>query len=124
MGYIKLGQASTKPSGGEAQRVKLAAELAKNSTGDTLYLLDEPTTGLHFHDIKILMKSINLLADKGNTVIIIEHNMDIIKDADHIIELGPKGGKEGGKMIFSGSVHEILNNKSSQTSFFLKKEIS
>ncbi|MBJ04661.1 MAG: excinuclease ABC subunit A [Flavobacteriales bacterium] len=124
MGYITLGQSSTKLSGGEAQRVKLAAELSKISTGKTLYILDEPTTGLHFHDIEILMKSINLLVAKGNTVIIIEHNIDIIRNADHLIELGPKGGKKGGEIIFTGSVNDMLNNKSSQTSIFLKKEIS
>jgi len=124
MGYIRLGQSSTKLSGGEAQRVKLGAELSKKSTGETLYILDEPTTGLHFYDIKILMKSINLLVDKGNTVIIIEHNLDVIKEADYIIDLGPKGGKEGGEIVFEGSVDEILHNKTSRTGFFLKKEIS
>ena len=124
MGYIKLGQSSTKLSGGEAQRVKLGSELSKKSTGKTLYLLDEPTTGLHFHDIQILMKSINLLVDKGNTVIIIEHNLDIIKEADHIIDLGPKGGEDGGEIVFQGQLDKILNNKISQTGFFLKKEIT
>jgi len=124
MGYIKLGQSSTKLSGGEAQRVKLGAELSKKSTGQTLYLLDEPTTGLHFYDIQILMKAINLLVDKGNTVIIIEHNLDIIKEADYIIDLGPKGGKSGGEIVFQGQLDEILNNKISQTGFFLKKEIT
>ncbi|MAZ55620.1 MAG: excinuclease ABC subunit A [Flavobacteriales bacterium] len=124
MGYIKLGQSATKLSGGEAQRVKLGAELSKRSTGKTLYLLDEPTTGLHFHDIYILMKSINLLVDKGNTVIIIEHNLDIIKQADHIIDLGPRGGKNGGQIVFEGTLEKILDNKMSQTGFFLKKEIS
>ena len=124
MGYIKLGQSATKLSGGEAQRVKLGAELSKRSTGNTLYLLDEPTTGLHFHDIYILMKSINLLVDKGNTVIIIEHNLDIIKQADHIIDLGPRGGKNGGQIVFEGTLEKILDNKMSQTGFFLKKEIS
>ena len=124
MGYIKLGQSSTKLSGGEAQRVKLATELAKKSTGKTLYILDEPTTGLHFHDIKILMKAINLLVDKGNTIIIIEHNTDVIKEADYIIDLGPKGGKEGGEIVFEGTLNQILDNKSSQTGLFLKKEIS
>jgi len=124
MGYIKLGQSSTKLSGGEAQRVKLATELAKKSTGKTLYILDEPTTGLHFHDIKILMKAINLLVDKGNTIIIIEHNTDVIKEADYIIDLGPKGGKEGGEIVFEGTLNQILDNKTSQTGLFLKKEIS
>tara|TARA_Y100001968_G_C19436268_1_gene759870 strand:- start:363 stop:3176 length:2814 start_codon:yes stop_codon:yes gene_type:complete len=124
MGYIRMGQASTKLSGGEAQRVKLGSELSKKSTGKTLYILDEPTTGLHFYDIKILMQAINLLLDKGNTVIIIEHNLDVIKKANYIIDLGPKGGKEGGKIVFEGSIEEILNNKTSRTGFFLKKEIS
>jgi len=124
MGYIKLGQSSTKLSGGEAQRVKLGAELSKKFTGKTLYILDEPTTGLHFHDIKILMQSINLLVNMGNTVIIIEHNLDVIKEVDHIIDLGPKGGKEGGEVVFQGSINKILNNKISRTGFFLKKEIS
>jgi len=124
MGYIKLGQSSTKLSGGEAQRVKLAAELSKKSTGNTLYILDEPTTGLHFYDIRILMNAINQLVDKGNTVVIIEHNTDVIKQADYIVDLGPKGGKNGGEVIFEGDLTNILNNKISQTGFFLKKEIS
>tara|TARA_B100000579_G_scaffold357933_1_gene314119 strand:- start:6324 stop:9146 length:2823 start_codon:yes stop_codon:yes gene_type:complete len=124
MGYIKLGQSSTKLSGGEAQRIKLAAELSKKSTGQTLYLLDEPSTGLHFYDIQILMESIDLLVEKGNTIIIIEHNLDIIKQADYIIDLGPNGGKQGGEIVFQGNLHEILKNKISQTAFFLKKEIS
>ena len=124
MGYITLGQSSTKLSGGEAQRVKLATELTKKSTGNTLYILDEPTTGLHFHDINILMKAINLLTDKGNSIIIVEHNIDIIKQSDHIIDLGPGGGKHGGQIIFEGNVKDILNNKNSLTGFFLKKEIS
>ncbi len=124
MGYIKLGQSSTKLSGGEAQRVKLATELSKKSTGKTLYFLDEPTTGLHFYDIQVLMKAIHLLTKKGNTVIIIEHNLDVIKQANYIIDLGPKGGREGGEVIFQGAIQDILNNKRSQTGFFLKKEIS
>ena len=124
MGYIRLGQSSTKLSGGEAQRVKLAAELCKKSTGNTLYILDEPTTGLHFYDISILMNAINQLVDKGNTVVIIEHNTDVIKQADYIVDLGPKGGKNGGEVIFEGDLTNILNNKTSQTGFFLKKEIS
>ena len=124
MGYIKLGQSSTKLSGGEAQRIKLAAELSKKSTGNTLYILDEPTTGLHFYDIQILMNAINILVDNGNTVIIIEHNSDVIKEADYIIDLGPNGGKEGGNIIFEGNPKDILNNKTSRTGFFLKKEIT
>ncbi len=123
MGYIKLGQTSTKLSGGEAQRIKLASELAKKSTGNTLYIFDEPTTGLHFFDIEILMKAINMLVDKGNTVIIIEHNLDVIKQADHIIDLGPNGGKEGGEVICCGNINQIINNKHSHTALFLKKEI-
>lgn len=124
MGYVKIGQSSTTLSGGEAQRVKLGAELSKKDTGNTLYILDEPTTGLHFKDIHTLMKSINLLIEKGNSVIIIEHNLDVIKHADHIIELGPKGGKEGGNLVYQGDLNNILNNKISQTAVFLKKEIS
>ncbi|RPG60689.1 MAG: excinuclease ABC subunit UvrA [Flavobacteriales bacterium TMED191] len=123
MGYIKIGQSSTKLSGGEAQRVKLAAELSKKDTGKTLYILDEPTTGLHCQDIKTLMKSINLLVKQGNTVIIIEHNTDIIQQADHIVDIGPQGGSKGGEIIYSGNVKNILNNKTSRTGFFLKKEI-
>jgi excinuclease ABC subunit A len=100
LGYIKLGQPSTTLSGGEAQRIKLAAELAKKDTGRTLYILDEPTTGLHFEDIRLLMQILNRLVEKGNTVIIIEHNTDVIKLADHIIDLGPVGGQAGGQIIF------------------------
>ncbi|MAQ47483.1 MAG: excinuclease ABC subunit A [Flavobacteriales bacterium] len=123
MGYIKIGQSSTKLSGGEAQRVKLASELSKKDTGKTLYILDEPTTGLHCQDITVLMNSINLLVNKGNTVIIIEHNTDVIQQADHIVDLGPQGGSDGGTIIHSGNVKSILNNKTSRTGFFLKKEI-
>ena len=97
LGYITLGQQSTTLSGGEAQRIKLATELSKRDTGKTLYILDEPTTGLHFQDIKVLLDMIQELSDKGNTVIIIEHNMDVIKTTDHIIEIGPKGGRNGGQ---------------------------
>ena len=124
MGYIKIGQSSTKLSGGEAQRVKLGAELSKKDTGKTFYVLDEPTTGLHYKDIKILMKAINLLVDKGNTVIIIEHNTDVIIEADNIIDLGPGGGEKGGEIVYCGNVKNILNNKRSMTGLFLKKEIS
>ena len=123
MGYIKLGQSSTELSGGEAQRVKLALELSKKDTGRTMYIFDEPTTGLHFYDINILMKSIHNLVDKGNTCIIIEHNMDVIKQADHIIDLGPEGGKNGGDIICEGTPEEIVNNKTSYTAKYLKKEI-
>ncbi len=123
MNYIKLGQPSTELSGGEAQRVKLALELSKKDTGKTLYIFDEPTTGLHFHDINILMKSIHSLIDKGNTCIIIEHNMDVIKQADHIIDLGLNGGKNGGYIICEGYPEKIVENKNSYTAKYLKKEI-
>jgi excinuclease ABC subunit A len=123
LGYVTLGQSSTTLSGGESQRVKLASELSKRDTGKTLYILDEPTTGLHFEDINMLLNVLNRLADKGNTVIVIEHNMDVIKIADHIIDLGPEGGKNGGKIIAEGTPEEIIQNKQSYTAQFLKKEI-
>jgi excinuclease ABC subunit A len=123
LGYITLGQQSTTLSGGEAQRIKLAAELSKRDTGNTLYILDEPTTGLHFEDINILMKVLNKLVDKGNTVIIIEHNLDVVKMSDFIIDIGPKGGEKGGKIIFKGTPEEIIKNKKSLTGQFLKKEL-
>lgn len=123
LGYIELGQKSTTLSGGEAQRIKLASELAKRDTGKTLYILDEPTTGLHFEDIRVLLEVINLLVDRGNTVIIIEHNLDVIKAADHIIDLGPEGGQRGGKVICEGSPEEIISNKKSFTAEFLRKEL-
>jgi len=121
LGYLTLGQPAPTLSGGEAQRVKLATELSKKDTGNTLYILDEPTTGLHFEDIKILMEVIKRLVDKGNTVLIIEHNMDVIKLADWIIDLGPEGGKKGGKIIFEGTPEEIIGCKKSYTGQFLKK---
>ena len=124
LGYVTLGQPSTTLSGGESQRVKLASELAKRDTGQTLYILDEPTTGLHFEDVRILLKVINKLVDKGNTVIIIEHNMEVVKTADHIIDIGKEGGKEGGKIICSGTPEEIINNKNSYTAKYLKKELN
>ncbi|WP_337872009.1 excinuclease ABC subunit UvrA [Ignavibacterium sp.] len=123
LGYIRLGQQATTLSGGEAQRVKLATELSKVSTGKTLYILDEPTTGLHFEDVNILMKVLNNLVDKGNTVIVIEHNLDVIKLADWIIDLGPGGGEFGGEIIAEGTPEEIVNNKKSLTGKFLKKEL-
>lgn len=123
LGYIRLGQQATTLSGGEAQRVKLATELSKVSTGKTLYILDEPTTGLHFEDVNILMDVLNKLVDKGNTVIVIEHNLDVIKLADWIIDLGPGGGEFGGKIIAEGTPEEIVNNKNSLTGKFLKKEL-
>ncbi len=115
MGYVKLGQASTTLSGGEAQRVKLAAELSRKDTGKTLYILDEPTTGLHFEDIRVLLKVLNTLADKGNTVIVIEHNIDVIKVADHIIDMGPRGGRDGGEITASGTPEEVAGDSRSLT---------
>jgi excinuclease ABC subunit A len=124
LGYIKLGQSSTTLSGGESQRVKLATELSKRDTGKTLYILDEPTTGLHFEDINVLLGVLNKLADKGNTVIIIEHNMDVIKVADHIIDIGPEGGMGGGQIICSGAPEEVALHPSSETAKFLKSELN
>tara|TARA_B110000967_G_scaffold42511_1_gene42502 strand:- start:7858 stop:10689 length:2832 start_codon:yes stop_codon:yes gene_type:complete len=123
LGYITLGQQSTTLSGGEAQRIKLAAELSKRDTGNTFYILDEPTTGLHFEDINVLMKVLNTLVDKGNTVLIIEHNMDVIKLADHIIDVGPEGGKNGGQILCTGTPEEIARHRKSHTAKFLKKEL-
>jgi excinuclease ABC subunit A len=123
LGYITLGQQSTTLSGGEAQRIKLAGELSKKDTGNTFYILDEPTTGLHFEDIRVLMEVINKLVDKGNTILIIEHNMDVIKLADYIIDIGPEGGKAGGQLIAKGTPEEIIKNKKSYTAQFLKKEL-
>jgi len=123
LGYIKLGQSSTTLSGGESQRVKLATELSKRDTGKTLYILDEPTTGLHFEDIRALLDVLNRLVDKGNTVIIIEHNMDVIKSADYIIDLGPEGGNAGGKVICTGTPAEITRHPESETGKYLKMEL-
>ncbi len=123
LGYITLGQQSTTLSGGEAQRIKLAGELSKKDTGNTFYILDEPTTGLHFEDIRVLMEVINKLVDKGNTILIIEHNMDVIKLADYIIDIGPEGGKGGGQLIAKGTPEEIIKVKKSYTAQFLKKEL-
>ena len=124
LGYVTLGQQSTTLSGGEAQRIKLASELSKKDTGKTLFILDEPTTGLHFKDIKVLLEMLNKLVNKGNTVIVIEHNMDVIKTADHIIELGPDGGKFGGNIIFNGTPEKLLKIKKSHTAEYLKKELT
>ncbi len=124
LGYIKLGQSSTTLSGGESQRVKLATELSKRDTGKTLYILDEPTTGLHFEDIRVLLGVLNRLVNKGNTVIIIEHNMDVIKVADYIIDIGPEGGAAGGKVICSGTPMEVAAHKSSETGRFLSLELN
>ncbi len=123
LGYISLGQASTTLSGGEAQRIKLATELMKRETGNTLYILDEPTTGLHFEDIKILLGVLNTLVDKGNSMIIIEHNLDIIKSADWIIDMGPEGGERGGYIVAQGTPEDIIKNKESFTAQYLKNEI-
>jgi excinuclease ABC subunit A len=123
LGYIKLGQSSTTLSGGESQRVKLATELSKRDTGKTLYILDEPTTGLHFEDIRVLMLVLNSLVDKGNTVIIIEHNIDVIKVADYIIDIGPEGGAAGGEVICVGTPHHIAQHEKSETGHFLKQEL-
>ena len=119
LGYIKLGQPSTTLSGGESQRVKLATELAKRDTGRTLYILDEPTTGLHFEDIRVLLSVLNRLVDKGNTVVIVEHNLDIIKAADHIIEMGPEGGRNGGRILFEGTPEEMVEAKVGYTAPYL-----
>lgn len=123
LGYITLGQQSTTLSGGEAQRIKLATELSKRDTGNTFYILDEPTTGLHFEDIRVLMNVLNKLVGKGNTVLIIEHNMDVIKMADYIIDIGYEGGKGGGKVVATGTPEEIIEDKKSYTAKFLKKEL-
>jgi excinuclease ABC subunit A len=123
LGYISLGQHATTLSGGEAQRVKLATELSKRDTGKTLYILDEPTTGLHFQDISHLLDVLQKLVDKGNTVLVIEHNMDVIKSADHIIDLGPEGGAKGGMIIAKGTPEEVSKNPASYTGRFLKVEL-
>ncbi len=121
MNYIKLGQPATTLSGGEAQRIKLASELSKLSRGKTIYILDEPTTGLHFEDIRKLLIVLNRLVDKGNTVLVIEHNLDVIKSADHVIDVGPEGGFRGGKIIAEGTPKEVSKIKKSYTGQFLKK---
>ena len=121
--YIKIGQSATTLSGGEAQRIKLSKELSKRATGKTMYILDEPTTGLHFEDIKLLLSVVQKLVDKGNTVIVIEHNLDVIKNADWIIDLGPEGGNMGGNIIFSGCPEDLVQVKDSYTGKFLKQEL-
>ena len=121
LGYVKVGQSALTLSGGEAQRVKLANELQRKSTGKTLYVLDEPTTGLHIHDVKKLMKVINRIVDNGDSVVIIEHNLHVIKLADHIIDLGPDGGDNGGKILCEGTPLEISKNKNSYTGAYLAK---
>ena len=123
LGYITLGQSSTTLSGGEAQRIKLASELSKKDTGKTFYILDEPTTGLHFEDIRVLLDVLNRLVNKGNTVLIIEHNLDVIKQVDHAIDIGPEGGRKGGELLFSGTPEELVKIKRSHTARFLAKEL-
>jgi excinuclease ABC subunit A len=120
LSYIRLGQSAPTLSGGEAQRVKLARELAKRDTGQMLYILDEPTTGLHFHDIDKLLNILHALRDKGNTIVVIEHNLDVIKTADWVIDLGPEGGKGGGLIIAEGTPEEVAEVKESYTGIFLK----
>ena len=123
MGYIKIGQPSTTLSGGEAQRIKLATELARRSTGKTLYILDEPSTGLHTADVQNLISIINRLVDEGNTAVVIEHNLDIIKCADYIIDLGPEGGNMGGSIVCTGTPEQVVKCKESYTGKFLKQLI-
>jgi excinuclease ABC subunit A len=124
LGYIELGQSATTLSGGEAQRVKLAKELSKRSTGRTLYILDEPTTGLHFADIQKLLDVLNQFVVSGNTVIVIEHNLDVIKTADYVIDLGPEGGDKGGTIVAQGSPEEVSLNPKSSTGHYLKKVLN
>jgi excinuclease ABC subunit A len=124
LGYVTLGQQSTTLSGGEAQRVKLAAELSKRDTGKTLYILDEPTTGLHFEDVNVLLTVLQKLVDKGNTIIVIEHNMEVIKVADHIIDLGPEGGERGGEIICEGTPEDVAKCEKGFTAGYLRAELS
>ncbi len=124
LGYITLGQPSTTLSGGESQRIKLAAELSKKDTGKTLYILDEPTTGLHFEDVRVLLEVLNMLVDKGNTIVVIEHNLDVIKVADHLIDMGPEGGARGGEVICTGTPEAVAKNKRSYTAEYLKAELN
>ena len=124
LGYIKLGQSATTLSGGEAQRVKLAKELGKRSTGRTIYILDEPTTGLHFDDISRLLDVLHRLVDSGNSVVIIEHNLDVIKTADHIIDLGPEGGSRGGEIVVSGTPEDVARCARSYTGRYLRSCLS
>jgi excinuclease ABC subunit A len=125
LGYVQLGQSSTTLSGGEAQRVKLSSELSKRSTGNTMYILDEPSTGLHFEDIRVLLEVLQRLTDEGNTVLVIEHNLDIVKVADYIIDVGPEGGKGGGKIIAEGTPEQVVKKfeKVSHTARYLKGEL-
>ena len=120
LGYMKLGQSATTLSGGEAQRIKLATELSRRDTGRTLYILDEPTTGLHFDDIRRLLTILRALVDKGNSVLVIEHNLDVIKNSDWLIDLGPEGGGNGGELVCEGTPEEVSKNKKSYTGYWLK----
>jgi excinuclease ABC subunit A len=120
LGYIKIGQSATTLSGGEAQRVKLALELSKRDTGRTLYILDEPTTGLHFHDVDLLLRVLHRLRDHGNTVVVIEHNLDVIKTSDWVIDLGPEGGAGGGHVIAEGTPEQVARNAASYTGRYLQ----
>jgi excinuclease ABC subunit A len=124
LGYVRLGQSATTLSGGEAQRVKLATELQRRSTGRTIYVLDEPTTGLHFEDVRKLLIVLNSLVDKGNTVIVIEHNLDVIKSADWLLDLGPEGGFRGGELVAEGTPEQVAKNMASFTGSFLKEILS
>jgi excinuclease ABC subunit A len=121
LSYVRLGQSATTPSGGEAQRVKLSLELSKRDTGRTLYILDEPTTGLHFHDIKLLLEVLHRLRDAGNSVVVIEHNLDVIKTADWIVDLGPEGGDGGGRIVASGTPEAIARSSDSHTGRYLRQ---
>ncbi len=123
LSYIHLGQQATTLSGGEAQRVKLAKELSKRATGRTIYILDEPTTGLHFHDIRKLLEVLHTLVDQGNTVVVIEHNLDVIKTADWIIDIGPEGGDGGGQLVGAGTPEDIMGNERSYTGRYLKRHL-
>ena len=121
LGYISIGQAATTLSGGEAQRIKLSKELSKRQTGKTIYILDEPTTGLHFDDIKKLLEILHKLVSYGNTVIVIEHNLDVINTSDLVVDLGPEGGEQGGKVLFEGLTKDLIKQKNNQTGIHLKK---
>ena len=121
LNYIKLGQSATTLSGGEAQRIKLASEIYKPNSGNTIYILDEPTTGLHFHDVSVLIKSLLKLRDQGNTILVVEHNLDVIKTADWIIDMGPEGGLNGGKIICEGTPESVSSNTDSHTAKYLKE---
>jgi excinuclease ABC subunit A len=123
LGYVRLGQSATTLSGGEAQRVKLSLELSKRDTGRTLYILDEPTTGLHFHDIKLLLEVLHRLRDAGNSVVVIEHNLDVIKTADWIVDLGPEGGDGGGRLVAQGTPEQVAANPASKTGEYLRRSL-